>query len=197
MTVTSSSLPFLFAASVVFVVVFGSVVLWKRRVPGLTGTLALQAAIYLQRYALALEYYGLRAREIRAQVDEVRADLVASDPAEADALLERLGPPRTLAAGVAGHLLRPSWLRGTIWLGVASAAMLGIAVLVTEAFLGGFEPLANPGDYVSWTGPGLEVDATMGSDGRVSSVGFGGVALLVVPLIAFACGARAWRIRPR
>lgn len=197
MTISSSSFPFLIAFVVVFAVVASAVQLRRRSVTGLTGRQSLRAAIHLQRYAIALEYYGLRPAEIRAHVDELRADLADAGPEGADGLLERLGPPRTMAAGVAGHLLRPSWLRGCLWLAVALFGTLGAAVLATEAFLGGFEPLAAAGQMGSWGGAVLSVDATMGGDGHASTIGFGGAALLVVPAAAFVVGSRAWRLRSR
>lgn len=197
MTVTSSSIGLLLAAVVVFATVYAGVTLWRRRVPGLAAGRSLRVALYLTRYAVALEYYGLRRAEIISHVEALRGDLGAVDADDIDATVRRLGPPRTLAAEVTSGTLRPSFLRGTIWFGVAVVFAGAVALLVTEAFLGGFETVAEPGDTATWSGIGFGVDATMGSDGRAVSFAFGGYGLIVYPAVAFVLGARLWRLRIR
>lgn len=195
MTITSSSIVALFPLGVVIAVVFAGVTLWRRRVHGLALGPSLRSAIYLTRYAVALEYYGLRRREITSHVDALRGDLGAVDADEVDATIGRLGPPRTLAAEVTIDELRPSLLRGTIWFGAAVLLTFAGSILATEAFLGGFEAVAQQGDRASWSGMGFGAEATMGPDGRASSIGFGSSILL--PILAFAVGARLWRLRGR
>lgn len=194
MTITSTSLTSLLVVGVVFALVYGGINLWRRRVPGLSGYDSVRASTYVARYATGLEYYGLRRGEIVEHTDALRADLAAAAQADGGLSLDRLGPPRTLAAGVASHLLRPSWLRGVIWAGVSLLAAMALSILLTEAFLGGFEPLAQPGQTGDWSGLGFSVEATMGDDGKTSALGFGSVWLLVAPLVAFLLGARAWRV---
>jgi len=104
--------------------------------------------MYLTRYATALEYYGLRPKEIRVEVDAVRADLAGADPDDVDAMLGGFGPPRTLAAAMTSELLRPSFLRGTIWFGDALVLSMTLTIIGTDAFLGGFEAVAEPGELV-------------------------------------------------
>ncbi len=197
MTITSSSIGAALAFGIVFAVVFSGVTLWRRRVPGLAMGTSMRSALYLARYGVALEYYGLRRTEITSHVEALRGDLGAVDASEVDATLRRLGPPRTLAAEVTSGTLRPSLLRGGIWFGIAVLFALATSILATEAFLGGFEAVAEPGDQASWSGLGFDVEAAMGSDGHASSIGFGGFGLVVLPALAFTLGARLWRLRSR
>jgi len=150
--------------------------------------------MYLTRYATALEYYGLRRNEIRVEVDAVRADLAGADPNDVDAMLGGFGPLRTLAAAMTSELLRPSFLRGTIWSGGALVLSMTVTIIGADAFLRGFEAVAEPGDQASWSFAGFMADATMGSNGRSSTMTFGGLALLVLPLVAFVAGSRLWRL---
>lgn len=193
MTITLSGIGALSAFAAVFAVVFASVTLWRRRVPGLPAASALGAALYLFRYAVALEYYGLRRSEISSHVEALRADLGAIEPDGVSATLQGLGPPRSLAAEVTDGMLRPSLLRGAIWFSVALVATFVVAVIAAEAFLAAFEAVAEPGAQASWTGPGLVLDATMGSDGRASSIGIGGAGFIFVPIAGFVVGGRLWR----
>lgn len=197
MTITPSSLAAALTFGVVFALMFICVTLWRRRVPGLPFGSSLRAAVYLTRYAVALEYYGTRRAEITSQVEALRADLGVVDATDIDPTLQRLGPPRTLAAEVSSGTLRPSLLRGMVWFGVAVLVALATSILTTEAFLGGFEAVAQPGDEASWSGVGFDVEATMGSNGRASTVGFGASWPAVVPALAFVVGARLWRLRSR
>ena len=197
MTITSSSIGALLAFGVVSAVVFSGVTLWRRRVPGLAMGPSMRAALYLTRYAVALEYYGLRRTEITSHVEALRGDLGAVDALAVDATLHRLGPPRTLAAEVTSGTLRPSLLRGGIWFGIAVMFAFAMSILATEAFLGGFEAVADPGDQASWSSVGFDVEATMGSNGHASSIGFGGYGLVLLPILAFILGARLWRLRSR
>jgi hypothetical protein len=187
----------LFSFSVVFASVYAGVTIWRRRVPGLPTGPSVRAAIYLTRYAAALEYYGLRRAEITSQIDALRGDLGAVDATDIDATLQRLGPPRTLAAEVTDGMLRPSFLRGCIWFGIGILFALSASILATEAFLAGFEGAADQGESAGWSNLGFDVEATMGTDGTASSIGFGGVWLIVLPVLAFIFGARLWRLRGR
>jgi hypothetical protein len=196
-TITLSSITALLTFGVVFAAVFFCVTLWRRRVPSLPVGSSLRAAIYLTRYAVALEYYGLRRAEIKSHVEALRGDLGAVDATDIGATLQRLGPPRTLAADVTSGTLRPSFLRGAVWFGVAVLVALATSILTTEAFLGGFEAVAQPGDQASWSGVGFDVEATMGSNGHASTIAFGGYGPLVLPVFAFILGARLWRLRSR
>lgn len=197
MTITPTFIGSLFSFAVVFAVVFAGVTLWRRRVPGLPAGPSARAALYLTRYAVALEYYGLRRAEITSHVDALRGDLGAVNAADIDATLRGLGPPRTLAGEVTSGMLRPSFLRGWIWSGIGVLVALAASFLATEAFLAGFEAVADQGETASWSSLGFDVEATMGSDGKASSIGFGGSWLIVIPMLAFAFGARLWRLRGR
>lgn len=197
MTVSTAGFASLLSSSLVFAVCFAAIRLWRHRVPGLKGRDSVRAATYLARYSASLEYYGLRRREIMAHTNALRSDLAAAAEAGNPTSLDGLGPPRALAAEVAGHLLRPSWLRGTIWAGLAVVASLLLSLLLAEAFLGGFEPAAAPAEAGEWSGLGFTIEATMGDDGRASSIGFGGMWPIVAPVLAFVIGARAWRLLNR
>lgn len=197
MTITSTTLGWLAAFAAVFSLASGGVSLWRRRVPGQSGLASARAAIYLSRYAMALEYYGLRRKEIRSNIEALRADLVAVEPGGVEATLRGLGPPRTLAAEVTSGLLRPSFLRGTIAFALAVIASGVLAVMCTEAFLGGFEAFAEPGEQATWSALGFSAGATMGPDGGASTIEFGGISLALAPLVAFVVGSRLWRLARR
>jgi hypothetical protein len=85
-------------------------------------------------------------------------------------------------------------LRGAIWFAVALVGVLVVSMLTTEAFLGAFESVARQGQQATWSFAGFNVEATMGSDGRTSSIEFGSTWLIVLPLAAFVVGARLWRL---
>lgn len=182
----------LIACNVFILTMLGNV--WRRRVPGLGFTESIRTALYLFRYAMALEYYGMRRAEINSYVEALRADLISAPSVEVPGMIRRLGPPRTLAAEVAKGELRPSPLRGVAWLGVVALGTLLLHMLLAEAFLGGFEPLAHPGQHGQWSFLGFSADATMGSGGHANSVAFGGLWLIVAPVIAFVIGSRSWRL---
>jgi hypothetical protein len=71
---------------------------------------------------------------------------------------------------------------------------VAVSILVTEAFLGGFEAVAEQGQQANWSGAGFGAEATMGPDDRASSIGFGGSAIFVLPMLAFVFGGRLWRV---
>lgn len=95
MTVTSSTLSSLLVFFVGFGLVTFALRLWKRRIPGVRGRTAVTAATYFLRYAAALEYYGLRAAEIEAHVDALRANLASLADDELRHAISGLGAPRT------------------------------------------------------------------------------------------------------
>ena len=72
-----------------------------------------------------------------------------------------------------------------IWFGLALLLSLAVSILATEAFLGGFEAVAEQGEQASWSGLGFEAGATMGPDGKASSIEFGGSALLLLPVARY------------
>ncbi|MFV0307535.1 MAG: hypothetical protein ACK5OX_07315 [Desertimonas sp.] len=197
MTISSDSGPILLVAAVAAAAVAGALTAWRRRIPGLALGPSLRVTGYLARYATALEYYGLRRGEIRALVDALRGDLASVAADGVDDALGRLGPPRTLAAEMASGTMRPSLLRGALWFAAAILVAVVVGIAMTEAFLGGFEPVAQPGDQAGWSGIGFGVDATMGAHGRASDIEFGGWGLMFVPVFAFAVGARLWRLVSR
>jgi hypothetical protein len=168
----------------------------KNRVPGLGFRDGVRAAVYLTQYDAALEYHGLRRRELRARVDELRGNLAESAAdGGLQAALARLGPPRALAAEVAGVRKAPSWLRGVLW--VAGAVAIGLCTLGmgVSAFLGAMESLAAPGDTATWSGLLVAFEGTLGADGKASSFSvelpFASLGLL---LVTFLVGARVWRL---
>ena len=168
----------------------------KYRVPGLGFRDGVRAVVYLTQYDAALEYHGLHRRELRARVDELRANLAesAADGGTA-AAIARLGPPRSLAAEVAGVRMAPSWLRGVCWL--AGALVIGLFALGVSmsAFLGAVESLASPGETATWSSLFVTMTAKAGAGGVADSFGielpFVTLATLVVP---FLLGARVWRL---
>jgi hypothetical protein len=194
-TITPSGLAFAVAAATVFAVVSGGIGVWRRRIPGAPLGTTVRVGIYLSRFAAALEYYGLRRREIRTHVDTLRGDLGAVE--DLDEAIQRLGPPRTLAAAVTDGMLRPSVLRGILGSALGFMMAMTAGVVITTAFIAGVETVGAPGDAATWSLLGLlDVDVTLGPDGKASTIGFGGVALLVVPILCFLLGARVWRWRP-
>lgn len=155
----------------------------------------LRTAFYLTRYDAALEYYGIGARERRALVNELRANVhESSAEVGLPTSLGRLVTPRTLAAEVSEGRYAPSWLRGVVWMGVAG--LLGVATIIVgaDAFVTGFEAAADAGQSASWSILGWTIEAT--SEGPATSASYelsgslGSIALLLIP---FLLGARVWR----
>jgi hypothetical protein len=191
------TLPGILLVGAVFLLVcavYGGITVWRRRIPGAPLGVTIRVGVYLSRYALALEYYGLRQREIRAHIDTLRGDLGSVD--DLVGALRRFGPPRTLAAAVTDGMLRPSLLRGSIGFAVGIVASMTMGIAITEVFLAGVEAVGEPGDAASWSALGLfDVDVSLGTDGQVSTIGFGGLALLVIPILGALIGGRVWRWR--
>ena len=130
-------------------------------------------------------------RERRAHIDELRANLAESaSSGDVASAIERLGPPRTLAAAVAGSDLRPSWMRGGIW--VAATIMIGLFALVMSS--SAFSTALPTDASVTWSTLLWTMKGTS-AEGASSSfeldVPFTTVLLL---LILFVLGARAWRL---
>ena len=167
----------------------------KNRVPGLGFRDSLRAMVYLTQYDAALEYHGLRRRELRARVNELRANLAESAvDGGVTAAIERLGPPRVLAAEVAGARMVPSWLRGTLWLAATLAVGLFALFMSTSAFLAAVESAAAPGATATWSTFFLTMTATSAQSGPPTftfQLPFVTLALLLVP---FGLGARVWRL---
>ncbi|QBX55115.1 hypothetical protein EXE58_06360 [Nocardioides seonyuensis] len=167
----------------------------KNRVPGLGVLDGLRAVAYLTQYDAALEYHGLRSRERRARVDELRANLAesAADGGVA-AAIHRLGPPRVLASEVAGARMVPSWSRGTLWLAIA----VGVAALVlatsTSAFLAGVDSVASGGD-ATWSTLFVTMTASTAPSGSSTFAVELQLVALVLLLVPFLLGARVWRLR--
>jgi hypothetical protein len=166
----------------------------KNRVPGFGFTDNLRAMAYLTRYDAALEYHGLGSRERRGRVNELRADLAESAAVHGLApAFERLGPPRVLAAAVAGDRMVPSWIRGALWTAVAGLLALGVLLISSSAFLAGAEsapqgaPRPGPTPLLTMTAS-TDQDS---SDVFTLDLSVFAVAFLLVP---FAIGARAWRL---
>lgn len=167
----------------------------KNRVPGLGFRDSLRALVYLTQYDAALEYHGLRRRELRARVNELRANLAES---AADggvvAAIDRLGPPRVLAAEVAGARMVPSWARGMLWLAAAMAVGVFALLISTSAFLSAVESAVAPGASATWSTFFLTMTATSVQSGPPTftlELPLGTLALLLVP---FGLGARVWRL---
>lgn len=168
----------------------------KNWVPGLGLRDNLRAMVYLTQYDAALEYHGVHRRELRARVDELRANLAESaTEGGVRAALDRLGPPRSLAAEVADGRIAPSWMRGVLWLGAVVTMGLFSLGMSVSAFVGAVESLAAPGDPVTWSSPFVRMTAEASTSGGVDSfsieVPFVTLALLLVP---FLIGARIWRL---
>jgi hypothetical protein len=93
-------------------------------------------------------------------------------------------------------MLRPSFLRGSIGFAVGVVVSLVTSIAITEVFVSGVEAVGEPGDAASWSALGLfDVDVSLGDDGQVSTIGFGGLALLVIPILCALIGGRVWRWR--
>lgn len=167
----------------------------KNWVPGLGLRDSLRAVVYVTQYDIALEYHGLRRRENRARVDELRADLAESAvDGGALAAIGRLGPPRVLAAEVAGTRMVPSWSRGIYWLVVALVIGLVAFQLSASAFLSAVESGVPPGVTASWSSAFWTMSATSEQGGPSSlAVDFRLVALTIL-VVPFGLGSRVWRL---
>ena len=166
----------------------------KNRVPGLGLLGGSRAVVYLTQYDAALEYHGLRSRERRARVDELRANLAesAADGGVA-AAIHRLGPPRVLASEVAGARMVPSWSRGTLWLGAAVGVGALVLATSTSAFLAGVDSVASGGD-ATWSTLFVTMTASTAPSGPSTFAVELQLAAFALLLIPFLLGARVWRL---
>lgn len=163
----------------------------KNRIPGVGLRDSVRAMVYLTQYDGALEYHGLGSRERRAHVDELRANLAesATDGGVA-AATARLGSPRVLATEVAGARMRPSWMRGAIWVG--AAILIGLFALMMSA--SAFSTALPADTSATWSTWLWTLTGSYDDDGGSAfglDIPFTTVLLLVVP---FLVGARAWRL---
>lgn len=163
----------------------------KNRIPSLGLRDNVRAMLYLTQYDGALEYHGLGSRERRASVYELKGNLAESAvDGGVTAAIERLGPPRTLAAEVAGSRMSPSWMRGGVW--VAAAIMIGLFALVMSASAFSAALASDTSATWSpflWTLTGSSVEN--GGSTFELDVPLTTPLLLLIP---FLVGARAWRL---
>ncbi|MEP7089374.1 MAG: hypothetical protein ABI776_04635 [Nocardioidaceae bacterium] len=167
----------------------------RNRVPGLGFRDSLRAAVYLTQYEAALEYHGLRRREQRARVNELRANLAdsAADGGAA-AAIDRLGPPRVLAAEVAGAQMVPSWARGTLWLAAAVAVGVLVLVISTSAFLSAVGSATAPGATATWSPFFVTMTGTPVHSGPPTFTLELPIVTLALLLVPFGLGSRVWRL---
>jgi hypothetical protein len=72
-TITLPGLLLVSAAFFLVCIVYGGITVWRRRIPGAPLGTTIRVGVYLSRYAMALEYYGLRKSEIRAHIESCAA----------------------------------------------------------------------------------------------------------------------------
>lgn len=167
----------------------------KNRVPGLGFRDGLRAVVYLTQYDAALEYHGLRRRELRARVNELRADLAESAAdGGVGAAIDRLGPPRVLASEVAGARVVPSWSRGTLWLAAAMVVGAFVLAMSSSAFLAAVESAVAPGTTATWSTLFMTMTATSVPSGPPTFTLELPLVTLALLLVPFGLGARAWRL---
>lgn len=196
MTIDSTSLSLTTLIGVLIVVAgafLGLCLKYRAAALGLRGRLRVMA--YLMQYDAALEYHGLRRRELRARVNELRTNLVesAADGGVA-AAIHRLGPPRVLAAEVAGSRMVPSWSRGSVWVAAAVAIGLFGFFMSASAFLSAVESGATTGATATWSPFFLTMSATAVSSGPPTFTVEFPFVMLALLLVPFALGARVWRL---
>lgn len=183
--------------------------LWVRRVPGLSGRPGVRALTYLLRYASALEWYGMRKREMNARVDELRAELGSVAPTTVGGLLDGLGPPRRLAAEMCHGVYRVRLSRAITMAALVFIATMFVTIVLWSAFLNGVEaaiqstdgvgasPLAAASDgleqQVSLVWPGLRFDAVVDASGDIGSMAFTSIWLFILPAVGFLLGGAWWR----
>lgn len=167
----------------------------KNQVPGLGLRDNLRATVYVTQYSGALEYHGLRRRELRARVNELRANLGES---AADggmvAAIHRLGPARVLAAEVAGERMVPSWFRGTLWLIGAVVIAVFALVMSASAFLSAVESAVAPGATATWSTFFVTMTATVVQSGPPDFAVELPLLALALSVVPFGLGARIWRL---
>ena len=155
---------------------------------------------WLLRFELAMQDYpGREARRIR---HDLRAS-VLDDASRTglDAALRDLGSPRRLAASYHADLdhERPRWTDGAVL-----AAIVGVA-LPLYAWLGwqmgaldAIGALGGGTVELGWFGSPVTLTHTDDEISMSTSVGWGPLALSVgLGLVAFALGARVWRLLDR
>ncbi|WP_087507856.1 hypothetical protein [Cellulomonas iranensis] len=150
------------------------------------------------RFELAMQDYpGREARRIRR---ELRAS-VLDDASRIglDAALRDLGSPRRLAAGYFAELEheRPRWTDGAVL-----AAVVGVA-LPLYSWLGwqmgaldAVDAMGGGTVELNWFGSPVTLTRTAEQISMTTSVTWGPLALsAALALVAFALGARVWRLR--
>ena len=182
-------------ASVILVILFFA---FRARIPGLVDQA--RSARYVATYDDALEWLGVRYRERERLTGELRANIAA---AVADApvcvVLERMGPARDLARGVAARRRGPTWIKGAAAAMVAFVAQVSATLLMQATFLSTIQKVAGPGESVSVSVPvGLLFEGTLGADGGVQAMAVTTAGWLVaIPLVAFVLWSRPWRLFTR
>lgn len=168
---------------------------YRARVPGFVSQV--RSARYVVTYEDALQWLGVRYRERDRLVGELRANIAA---ATADApmreVLDRMGPAKELARGVAARRRGPTWFTGTVAAFVAVAVHMAATMLMQLTFLATVEEVASPGQSVSVHVPvGLLFEGTLGGSGTVQAFSLtASAAGVVFPVVAFILFSRPWRL---
>lgn len=167
---------------------------YRARVPGFVSQA--RSARFVVAYEDALEWLGVGYRERGRLTRELRANIAdAAADAPVPEVLTRMGSAKELARGVAARRRGPTWLIG----GVAAVAMIAVQVLVTilmnVSFISAVEAGSVPNHMVKGTVlPGLTFGARLGDSGVVDSLSANFSSWwLILPVLAFILGSRAWR----
>jgi hypothetical protein len=168
-------------------------------VAGAQGADAGELRSYVRTFSRTLSTLGVSRSARRRHVDELKANLAESVPADGiRAALEGLGPAGALATGYADYRPRPAWL-----IGLAASALTWVVVMFVDAQCGdaygagimdGIGPLNDPvaGNMTSSNGWGVTFEAVLhaqhGVDVHVSSPW-----IWVLPVVAFFIASRSWR----
>lgn len=152
---------------------------------------------YVFAYDDALQWLGLGYRERGRLTDELRSNIAA---AAADApvaeVLERMGPAKDLARGVAARRRGPTWIMGAAAALAAVTFQVVATILMQLTFLSTVKKLASPGETVSVRAPlGLVFEGTLGDEGWVQAASStSSAASLILPVVAFLLCSRPWRM---
>lgn len=167
-----------------------------------------RARITTALWHLDLLMWDLPRNARRANLAELRANLTAAAAEHgARAAVRQLGDLRRVAddyleAEYGDHGRRPRWRTGMYWALYLDAVILTAGVIGFMSFLDGVLAAAGPGTSGTYPLPGYM--NVFGFTGEVTVDGgeFGGFVfgaslwILVLPLLVFLVGSRAWRAWP-
>jgi hypothetical protein len=179
--------------------VFG-ILFFSFRAPGGSLIDQVRSARYVAEYEGALEWLGVRGRERRAHVAELRANLAdAALDGGMRGAIERLGAPKDLARDVASSRTHPTWAFGFALMFTTWLALQLLLLAAAQAFSAGVVAVGDPGQTASGTGIlGTSFETTLGADGLQQSLSATSTwPFAAIPIAVLIVSSRFWRVGSR